>query len=130
MKHCIIDAPVIKNKKFTHYNQKPGGDVQFFCYISYTWPTASVKWYKDGKQLLSGVRLDITYDYSGTGSKLTIRRLQGYDEGGYQCVVENSIGSDAKYFFLTIENSGIFGLFFFNCPFFFIDCDIYVAKKA
>lgn len=85
-------------------NIEEGGKLQLLVNVKNK-PYPKVKWYKDGRLLLTGARLYIR----GTGGEysLEVPRVTAKDAGLYKCVTTSPGGAISKVFIVTIE-----GMFF------------------
>ena len=68
----------------------PGSNVSFSVTATGTAPL-SYQWQKDGVDLTDGDRIT-----GATTATLTITGVMESDEGGYRCVVSNSLGMDTS----------------------------------
>ena len=68
----------------------PGSDVSFSMTATGTAPL-SYQWQKDGMDLTDGCSIT-----GATTTTLTITGVMESDEGGYRCVVSNSLGMDTS----------------------------------
>lgn len=78
---------------------KEGGKLQLLVNVKNK-PFPKVKWYKDGRLLLSGARLYIRS--TGGEYSLEVPRVTAQDAGSYKCVATSQGGTASKVFNVTI----------------------------
>ena len=94
---CAGAPRLVKDDAYTTH-QYLGRGISLDCIVAGN-PLSNITWYRNN------VILENEH-----GSFLNIRRLQSKHEGFYQCIVENSLGSDTKFMFLSLNTSGTYML--------------------
>ena len=94
-----VDPPQVTVHPVDQTNIVPGNEVSFSVTATGTAPL-SYQWQKDGVELTDGCSIT-----GATTATLTITGVMESDEGGYRCVVSNSLGMDtSNTAMLTVGN--------------------------
>jgi hypothetical protein len=70
-------------------NMVQGDNLELKCKVS-GYPTPTVAWFKDEKEIETTTRIH-TLEYEGAMGKLMIYSLEDEDEGIYKCLAENEV---------------------------------------
>lgn len=96
----ISKAPIIRNKK-TELVWFIGQNESFNC----KWeagPIPSIKWVKDGHEIVSNERVNIADKY------VSIENVTAEDAGVYECQLSNKYGSDTKKTVVSVYKNTVF----------------------
>ena len=98
---CCAAPPVLVNVSPDVVVRNEGDDVDIFCEATAT-PSATLTWFKDGRQLASSGHVTVA------GNHVVLRGVERSDAGVYSCTFKNVVGTVSHLIKLVIQ--GVFTL--------------------